>query len=439
MNTLPHGGLALAGLEEQLLQPGVKGLPVTAPLRQGALGVQGWNVLRADTSFPVAILKSSALRHNLDWMRRFCAQYGATLAPHGKTTMSPQLFGAQLANGAWGITLASATQVQVAHRFGVRRVLLANQLVARADIHSVLQLMHDDPEFEFFALVDSLEGVARLADAVAAHPLARPLPLLVELGLPGKRAGCRSDAEAMAVARAVASTPGLQLAGIEGYEGLLVSDDRAADVRAVDDFLARLAALMRAADEDRLFGGTQILLSAGGSGYFDLVARGFAGVGALSLPVLPVLRSGCYLTSDHGSYLRQIGDLDAREGGHPALGGEGLRPALEVWSMVQSRPEPQLAILTMGKRDASYDIDLPVPLFSHRPGPGMPAALPPGCSIVKMNDQHAYLQLPAGFGLAVGDLVGCGISHPCTTFDKWPLLLAVDDDYSVRFGVNTFF
>ena len=155
MNTLPHDGLALAGLEEQLLMPGVKGLPITAPLRQGAIGVQGWNVLRGDTSFPVAILKSSALRHNLDWMRRFCAQYGATLAPHGKTTMSPQLFGAQLANGAWGITLASATQVQVAHRFGVRRVLLANQLVAKADIHSVLTLMHEDPDFEFFALVDS--------------------------------------------------------------------------------------------------------------------------------------------------------------------------------------------------------------------------------------------------------------------------------------------
>ncbi len=439
MNTLPHDGLALASLEEQLLLPGVKGLPITAPLRQGAIGVQGWNVLRGDTSFPVAILKSSALRHNLDWMRRFCGQYAATLAPHGKTTMSPQLFGAQLANGAWGITLASATQVQVAHRFGVRRVLLANQLVSKADINSVLQLMHDDPEFEFFALVDSEQGVARLAAAVQAHPLARPLPLLVELGLPGKRAGCRTDAEAMAVARAVAAAPGLRLAGIEGYEGLLVTDDREADVRAVDAFLARMTALLRAADKEQLFSGVQILLTAGGSGYFDLVARGFAGVGELSLPVLPVLRSGCYLTSDHGSYLRQIGDLDAREAGHAALGGEGLRPALEVWSMVQSRPEPRLAILTMGKRDASYDIDLPIPLASHRPGPGVARALPPGCSIVKMNDQHAYLQLPAGFELEVGDLVGCGISHPCTTFDKWPLLLAVDDDYGVRYAINTFF
>ena len=428
MFTLPKGGLALAALDEQLLHPGVKGLPITEPLRQGAIGVQGWNVLRADTSFPVAVLKTAALRHNLDWMRDFCARHNATLAPHGKTTMCPQLFGAQLDNGAWGMTLATATQVQLAHRFGVRRVLLANQLVAPADIASVLRLMRDDPDFECYSLADSQDGVARLAAAVAQQPLARPLPLLVELGIPGKRAGCRSSDEAMAVARAIAAAPGLQLAGIEGYEGLL------GDVAAINAFVAQLAGLLRACDAEGLFGGAQILLSAGGSAYFDLVARGFGGVHGASLPVQAVLRSGCYLTSDHGMYQRLLGELDERE-----AAGDGLRPALEVWSMVQSLPEPTLAILTMGKRDASYDVELPLALFSHRPGPGLPQPLPAGAQIVKMNDQHAYLQLPAGHALTVGDLVCCGISHPCTTFDKWPLLLAVDDDYNVRYGVNTFF
>ncbi|HEY0064778.1 MAG TPA: amino acid deaminase [Telluria sp.] len=438
MFTLPKGGLSLASLDEQLLHPGLKGLPITAPLRQGAIGVQGWNVLQADTSFPVAVLKTSALRHNLDWMRDFCARYGALLAPHGKTTMCPQLFGAQLANGAWGMTLATAPQVQIAHRFGVRRVLLANQLVASADINSVLALMHDDPDFDFYALADSLEGVARLSRAVAEHPLARPLPLLVELGLPGKRAGCRSTEEAMAVARAIVAAPGLQLAGIEGYEGLLVTHDRAADLQAVDAYLAQLVDLVRQCEAENLFAGTHVLLSAGGSSYFDLVARGFGALASVRLPVTPILRSGCYLTSDHGLYHRHIEELNARESV-----SAGLLPALEVWSMVQSRPEPTLAILTMGKRDASYDVDLPTPLLAHRPGPGQPLALPVGCSIVKMNDQHAYLRLPEGDALcdtlAVGDLIGCGISHPCTTFDKWPVLLAVDDDYAVRYAVNTFF
>ncbi|NNG24243.1 amino acid deaminase [Telluria aromaticivorans] len=439
MHTLPRDGLALSSLDEQLLPPGTKGLPITEPLRQGAIGVQGWNVLRGDTSFPVAVLKESALQHNLAWMKNFCERHGATLAPHGKTTMSPQLFGAQLANGAWGITLASATQVQVAHRFNVRRVLLANQLVARADIEAVLALLHDDPDFECFVLADSIEGVTRLSQAVQARGLARPLPVLVELGLPGKRAGCRTPQDALDVARAIAGADGLLLAGIEGYEGLLVSDDFDADVRAVNAFLAGLVDLVNSADAEGLFGSAEILLSAGGSAYFDLVARGFAGVEGLSRPVRAVLRSGCYLTSDHGSYKRLLSRLDARE-----AHGEGLRPALEVWSTVQSRPEPSLAILTMGKRDASYDIDLPVPLFMHRPGSDdkQPTALPPGCAIVKMNDQHAYLTLPEGEvreQVKVGDLVGCGISHPCTTFDKWQVLLAVDDAYTVTQALNTFF
>jgi D-serine dehydratase len=434
MNALPHGGLALSSLDEQLLQPGVKGLPITAPLRQGAIGVQGWNVLHADTSFPVAVLKTSALRHNLDWMRAFCERYGVLLAPHGKTTMSPQLFGAQLANGAWGITLANAVQVQLAYRFGVRRVLIANQLVARSDVRAVLQLLHDDPDFACYVLADSLAGVARLAEEVASHPLSRPLPVLVELGLSGKRAGCRTLDEAMTVARAIERAPGLLLAGFEGYEGLL---DQSA---AVEEFVGKLGALVLEADDEGLFGTPDILITAGGSGFFDLVAHGFQGLHGLSRPLRPVLRSGCYLTSDHGMYQVQLQRLDAREGVAP---GEGLRPALEIWSVVQSRPEPGLAILTMGKRDASHDAGLPVPLWSHRPGPGAPRALPAGCEIVKMNDQHAYLRLPEGDpicdALTVGDLVGCGISHPCTTFDRWPLLLAVDDDYAVRGALNTFF
>jgi D-serine dehydratase len=440
MHILPRDGLALSSLDEQLLLPGTKGLPLTEPLRQGAVGVQGWNVLRGDTSFPVAVLKASALQHNLAWMRDFCARHGATLAPHGKTTMSPQLFAAQLANGAWGITLASATQVQVAHRFNVRRVLLANQLVARADIEAVLALLHEDPDFECFVLADSIEGVARLAQAVTARKLARPLPVLVELGLAGKRAGCRKPEEALAVARAIAAADGLALAGFEGYEGLLVSDDRDADLRAVRAFLAELVDLVETADGQQLFGALEILISAGGSSYFDLVARGFAGMDDLSRPVRPVLRSGCYLTSDHGSYQRLLAQLDTRE----AHTVEGLRPALEVWSMVQSRPEPGLAILTMGKRDASYDEALPTPLYTHRPGGDavVPGVLPPGCTIFKMNDQHAYLSLPEGdirASLQVGDLVGCGISHPCTTFDKWQVLLAVDDAYNVTEALNTFF
>lgn len=433
--------LNLTSLEQQTLLPGTKGLALTQALRQADIADQNWNVLNADTSFPVAVLKQSALHHNAEWMKQFCASMHVVLAPHGKTTMCPQLFDMQLENGAWGMTLASVNQCLIAHRFGVKRVLLANQLISRSDTEAILQVMRQDSAFEFFALTDSLEGVERLAEQVQASGLQRPLPLLVELGFAGGRTGCRSTADALEIARAIRRSPYLQCAGIEGYEGLLVGKHRDQDLVAVRAFIQDLITLTRDADLEGLFEAESILLSAGGSAYFDLVGRGFEQLASLSRPVTPILRSGCYITHDHGFYHHLLAEMQTRES---SVKEDNLRPALEVWSMVQSRPEPDLAILTMGKRDASYDIDLPFPLVSHRPGAdSKPIALTAGCKIEKMNDQHAYLRLPKDSvlcdSLQVGDLIACGISHPCTTFDKWPLILVVDDNYQIVSAVNTFF
>lgn len=433
--------LNLSTLEQQFLAPGTKGLALTKPIRQQDIAQQNWNVLRADTSFPVAVLKQSALQHNVQWMKTFCESMNVVLAPHGKTTMSPQLFDMQLANGAWGMTLATVNQTIIAHRFGVKRVLLANQLISRSDTQAILTLMKEDADFEFFALTDSLEGVARIAEQVHLSGLQRPLPLLVELGFAGGRTGCRSLAQALEIARAIHRSPYLQLAGIEGYEGLLVGKNREEDLIAVKAFLQDLITLTQQADAEGLFGGEQILLSAGGSAYFDLVGRGFEQTLGCSKPITAILRSGCYVTHDHGFYKQLLAEMHTRES---RVKADNLRPALEVWSMVQSRPEEDLAILTMGKRDASYDIDLPLPMVTHRPGnTGLPTVLPAGCKIEKMNDQHAYLRLPKDSALCqslqIGDLVACGISHPCTTFDKWPLILVVDDSYHVVSAVNTFF
>ncbi len=433
--------LNLSTLAQQTLLPGTKGLALTQPLQQQDIAQQHWNVLNADTSFPVAVLKQSALQHNLQWMKKFCDSMHVVLAPHGKTTMSPQLFDLQLENGAWGITLATVNQTLIAHRFGVQRVLLANQLISHSDTQAVLALMKADSQFEFFALTDSLEGVQRMAQQVQASGLNRPLPLLVELGFAGGRTGCRCQADALAVARAIHQSPYLQLAGIEGYEGLIVGKQRDQDLVAVKAFINDLITLTQQADVEGLFGSENILLSAGGSAYFDLVGRGFEQTLQLSRPVTAILRSGCYVTHDHGFYHHLLNEMQTRES---VVDVDNLRPALEVWSMVQSRPEPDLAILTMGKRDASYDIDLPFPVRSHRPGStSAPVNLPADCKIEKMNDQHAYLRLPKESAicdtLQVGDLIACGISHPCTTFDKWSLILVVDDQYQVQSAINTFF
>jgi len=419
--------LRCASVDDIVVDAGWKGFPLgAAPRRVREIGATGWRLLAGDLPFPACVLKASALERNAAWMRQFLALTGARLAPHGKTTTAPQLFHRQLADGAWGLTAATPAQLGTYRQHGIARILFANQLVDPIGIAYVIDELRD-PDFQFLSLVDSVAGVDRLADA--AHGLDRPLELLLEGGLAGGRTGCRSVADGLEVARAVAAAPGLSLRGVEGFEGI------APDAAAAEAFLGLLAKIAEACDAENLFAPGPAILSAGGSSYYDLVVERF-GAARLSRPVEIVLRSGCYLTHDSGLYERAFEALQSRSSTARDIGG-GFAPALEVWAMVQSRPEPTRAVATMGKRDVSSDVDLPVPAKVHR-GTGVVSA-PEGLRVAGLNDQHALLDVPADADLAVGDLVGFGVSHPCTTFDRWRLIYVVDDAYAVRDAVVTFF
>ena len=434
--------LNLDSLQGETVDARTKGFPPGAsPLRLSAIGAQGWNLLRGDLPFPLAVLRQSALDHNHMWMRDFTAATGALLAPHGKTTMAPQIFAQQLAAGAWGITVANVQQLGVCVHFGIRRVIMANQLVGDREIAEVIRLCELHPDLEFHFLVDSLAQLALIEAEAAKHAQKRPLRALLEIGVQGGRTGCRSGDDALALARAIAASTAVALSGIECYEGLQLTGDSERDNVFVGTLMETVRKTALACDHEGLFAGPSIILSAGGSAAFDIVARKLPT--RLSMPVLTILRSGCYVTHDSGFYARMLEGVKARSGMDWQV-RPGLKPALEVWARVQSRPEPGLAILTMGKRDASFDIDLPVPLVHFRFGQDdYPRPVPPGWKITAMNDQHAYLRLDTGTDaaedIAVGDLVGCGISHPCTTFDKWRLLFTVDDGYTVTGAVRTFF
>jgi D-serine deaminase-like pyridoxal phosphate-dependent protein len=110
---------------------------------------------------------------------------------------------------------------------------------------------------------------------------------------------------------------------------------------------------------------------------------------------------------------------------------------------VLSRPEADLALLGAGRRDAGFDQGLPVPLRAVRRG-GTRGGYRVGTDLsesrlTELNDQHAYLRLNPGTELAPGDLVCLGISHPCTTFDKWRVIPVVNDDDRVTDLVHAFF
>jgi D-serine dehydratase len=384
------------------------------------------------------VLRDSGIRHNSRWMRAFLQRHDVALCPHGKTTMAPQLFARQLEDGAFGITVATVQQMRVCRRFGVPRVLMANQLGGRQAIREVLAAIDADPDFDFYCLVDSVDGVRLLEREIREVGAKKPLQLLLEGGLLGRRTGCRSVADALEVARAVAAVPGLALRGVEGFEGVLGRDQAGGVEARVRDFLTFLVGIAQAAVGEDLLAPGPVILSAGGSSHFDQVAKIFKGAD-LGRETRVIIRSGCYFSHDSGMYQAAFADLDKRS---PELAdlGEGLRPAIELWTYVQSRPEPTRLLATMGKRDVSFDSGLPVPERWFRPGHHeAPEPMEPGHATVSLNDQHAFLAVPENSPLKVGDILTFGISHPCTTFDKWPLIYVVDDDDRVIEAVKTFF
>lgn len=383
---------------------------------------------------PVAILKRDVMEANSRWMRRFLESTGIRIAPHGKSTMAPELFRLQEADGAWGFTAATPSHVRSYREFGVRRVFLANQLIGQGAIEWIVDMLAQDAGFDFYCLVDSPEGVRLLESVCEARRAARPIQVLVEVGRAGGRAGVRTLEQGLEVARAAAAARQVNLVGISTFEGVVPLD--AAGAQNAGPMIEDVGALAVACDRENLFA-SRIILSGGGSGFFDLVAK--------LLPKLPlsrkpevIIRSGCYLTQDDGLYQRLFAELRSRSSAATEL-GEGLQSALEVWAHVQSIPESGRMICTLGKRDVGADVEPPVLKSWCRRGERAVRACPAGFRVVAMNDQHTYVDGPAAGHFQIGDLVGFGVSHPCTTFDKWRGMMVVDEDYRIVDFVRTYF
>ncbi|MFC9121469.1 alanine racemase [Streptomyces sp. NPDC057067] len=408
------------------LPPDAEGLTV------GALAAERRNLFTGGFTTPVLALSAESVEANLALLETYAERHGLAFAPHGKTSMSPQLFARQLEYGAWGITAAVPHQARVYRAYGIGRIFLANELVDAVALRWLAGELDADPGFTFACYVDSVRGVELMDEALRAAGAVRPVDVVIELGAgDGARTGARTEADCAAVADAVAATSTLRLVGVAGYEGEVPD----ASPERVREWLRRLVAL--AADLDAagrfaaLADGEEILVSAGGSAWFDAVADVFAEVPALSRPVLKLLRSGAYVSHDDGHY-RHLTPFNR-------IPEEGtLQPAFRLWAQVVSRPTAEQAFVNAGKRDAAYDLDLPEAqvVRSARDGSVRPAT---GITVSGLSDQHGWVRTEAGAELEVGDWIGMGLSHPCTSFDKWQLIPLVEADGTVTDYIRTFF
>lgn len=398
-----------------------KGLPpIDGAMPVEAVRDAGWNLFDGRFLLPTMIILEEALRHDIETFAAFARERGISLAPHGKTTMSPQIWQRQVAAGAWAITLATPWQARVAASVGIERVLIANEVVDTAGVAWLGSCLADGRP-EVFCQVDSMAGVERLAGLLGSPP--RRLPVLIEVGFEGGRTGIRDVAEAAALLRAIAATDSLQAAGVAAFEGTVsgdTADDRRAGVRALMHRVRTVGEMV--AQEPGPLRLDEVILASGSSTYFPDVADDLREPLSTQLPTRVVLRSGCTVTHDHGGF-----ELTSPWGARATM--PRLRAALEVWAPVISRPEPGLAFAAAGRRDLPYDLALPTPIKVRAlDGSVRPAS---AIRVTRLDDQHAYLALDASIRLEVGESIAFGIAHPCSAFDRWRFIPVVNEAYDV--------
>ncbi|WP_115789507.1 alanine racemase [Arthrobacter silvisoli] len=350
-------------------------------------------------TLPQMLLDVGAIERNIAIKEAWTRDHGMVLAPHIKTTMTEEIVRRQLP-GCWGVTVATTAQAAKAVEWGATRILVANEVLFRAHLEQ-LRSMLATSELEIYALVDSAAGVAAAAEVFEGAD--RPLRVLIDVGISGGRTGIRAPGEAGPLAALVVAAEGLLLAGVSAYEGVAPNVRTEENLAAVDSH-CRLA---RDIFESLEYDVAEPVFTVGGSAFQDRAAM-FLPAGAVN-----VLRSGCYVVHDHGTYA----------GVSPV---PGLEAAAVVRALVVSAPEPGRVILNAGKRELAYDAGLPVIVGHYRGAEVLSGGSASAATLTKLFDHHAIVDGAVGF--EVGDTVDLGISHPCSVFDRWREVIAVGAD-----------
>ena len=423
---MTSGNVEISTLDQKIVNSFFKGLPIEADGKTIREFLDSKpSLFSSGFQFPVAVIRESALTHNIARMAQYCKDVKAVISPHVKTTMSPQIAKKQVEAGAWAVTVANYFQAKVFLDFGFKRIFIANEVLEPTVIRAIAE-RNLIPENEIFFYVDSLSGLGIILDSLTGMKEAK-LNLFIEVGALGGRGGLRDIADVEPLARKIYGDSRLNLRGVSGFEGIFQVDDRSeagsAEVRGFCRHIVEAARISRPYVRER-----EIILTAGGSAYFDIVIEEFAGFKGESLVVL---RSGGYVSHDHGGY--EATYPFARE-----TEANRFHPAIEVWAQVISQPEEGLAILNLGKRDVGNDSGNPFPIKKVQ-SRSANTTEPLEGRIDRLNDQHGYLFYQEAQKISLGDIVGMGIAHPCTTFDKWRYIPLVNDQYQVVDLLHTFF
>jgi len=394
---------------------------------------KGWDLLAEEVSFPIAVINEASLLNNAKWMQNFSDSSDVKLAPHGKTSMAPELFKLQLEQGCWGISLATVPQVINAYTSGVKRIILANQLVGKYHFKLIADLLLKG-NLTFYCFVDSIDNAQKLDEYFSQRGVS--LNILIELGVDGGRCGWRDLDDMSALIDIISHSQSLQLCGVSFYEGVIHGNEAE---EKICQFIDKVKKLTHDLATRNVFANPEVIITGAGSAWYDVVAKQLmADAHDNRLTFQAIIRPGCYLIHDTGIYQTAQKQVLDRSQLACDVTGE-LVSSLELWAYVHSIPEPGFAIIGLGKRDVAFDAGLPTPEYVYRPGDISPTKVAGSWQVTDIMDQHCMMKITENSSLLPGDIVIFSSSHPCLTIDKWRHIGIRNENFVVNKTIATFF
>ena len=283
------------------------------------------SIYEVDT--PVLWVDLDGMEANIDYMKTQMSTFGVQWRPHTKGIKIPAIAHKLISAGAIGVTCAKLSEAEVMASAGIKDILVANEIVGEKKI---LRLVALQAHADVMVAVDDLDNVRAISRAAAAA--GRRIRVLVELNIGMERAGVRPGQAAVAFVKDIVSLPGIDFAGLMGWEGHVVGISDPQEKQMVGEKAIR--ALVETAEMVRGEGITVRIVSCGGSGSYKISA---------SIPGVTEIQAGGAI----------FGDVTYH------TWGAGTNPSLFVMTSVSSHAEPQRAIVDAGRKTMNCEIFMP--------------------------------------------------------------------------------
>ena len=230
---------------------------------------------------PALLLDLDCMESNLKQMAGFLSHSPAKLRPHFKNHRILALAQRQIEAGAIGMTCARLRQAELLVDYGIKDILIANEIAGEAKIKQFVELSR---RADVIVAVDNEKVVADMARVSRNHNT--PVNVLVDIDVGLKRCGVATTEAALRLAQIVMEN-GLKLRGIMGYEGhlqpIVPGAEKERTVRS------SMQLLIDAKNRIESAGIRAPIASCGGTGTYSIMA---------SFPGVTEIQAGSYLLMD---------------------------------------------------------------------------------------------------------------------------------------------